>query len=246
MSHTDVDHAAADAVVAHHAQLAADLTRLVAMFRGAVRVVVSREDGAAENPQDPQWALGQKALVNWVHRELLPHSAVEEGGLYAAAAAQEGGKLLIDGLVADHRALVRLSSELETAGTAVDAAGAAKALLALFEVHLEKENDLILPLLLASEEVSLAAILNDMHEVLGDEGEPVNLVLGSEYDEEDEQDEQDACGCGSHGHGGEEAGCGCGSEGCGGGGGCGCGDGGCGCGGHDEGAPQLLTIGTAR
>ena len=47
MSHTDVDHAAADAVVAHHSELAAALIRRVALLRAAARA----GSGAARPPR---------------------------------------------------------------------------------------------------------------------------------------------------------------------------------------------------
>jgi uncharacterized protein (DUF2249 family) len=75
--------------------------------------------------------------------------------------------LLIEGMMAEHRAIGRLVTELEAAGTAVDAAGAARALLALFDVHVGKENALVLPLLLASDDVSLATVLGGMHDLIG-------------------------------------------------------------------------------
>jgi hypothetical protein len=49
----------------------------------------------------------------------------------------------------------------------VDAAAAARALSALFAVHLAKENDLVVPLVMAGEDVSLAGLLEGMHELIG-------------------------------------------------------------------------------
>jgi uncharacterized protein (DUF2249 family)/iron-sulfur cluster repair protein YtfE (RIC family) len=174
MSHTDADHAAADAVVAHHTELTATLTRHVTQLRAAAR-----------SGNDQQWAQHRDTLSTWLRTELLPHAAAEESSLYPPAGNSEAGRLLVKGMIDEHHAIGRLVTELETAGTAVDAAGAARALAALFEVHLAKENTLVLPLLLASEDVSVAGALAGMHELLGAEAEPAT----------------GGCGCGGeHGH----------------------------------------------
>jgi uncharacterized protein (DUF2249 family) len=153
MSQTDVDHEAADAVVAHHSELAAALTRRVALLRAAARA-----------GSDAQWREHRQDLLTWLRTELLPHAAAEEQALYPPAMADHSGRLLVEGMLGEHRAITRLVAELETAGTAVDAAGAARALAALLETHIEKENSLIVPLLLGSDTVSLAGILGGMHE----------------------------------------------------------------------------------
>ena len=158
MSHTDADQAAATAVVAHHRELSSDLARHVAAVRDAAR------EGSNE-----QWREHRDTLLSWLRTELLPHAAAEEGALYPPAQAQEPGRLLVEGMLNEHRVIAGLVTELETADTAVDAAGAAHSLLVLFEVHLDKENSLVLPLLLASADVSLAAILHGMHDLLGSE-----------------------------------------------------------------------------
>jgi uncharacterized protein (DUF2249 family) len=167
MSQTDADHSAADAVVAHHSELSAVLTRHVASLRAAAR--------AGSNT----WREHRDSLVTWLRTELLPHAAAEEGVLYPPAQAQEPGRLLVQGMLNEHQVIGRLVGELETAGTAVDAAGAARAILVLFEVHLDKENSLVLPLLLATTDVSLAAILGGMHDLLGShEAEPAHGGCG--------------------------------------------------------------------
>jgi uncharacterized protein (DUF2249 family) len=156
MSQSDADRRAAAAVVAHHTQLAADLGRHVAALRAA-----------AGEPAGPGWRQAQQALLSWLRTELVPHAVAEEAGLYPTAAAQPGGRLLVDGMLAEHKAITTLVTELESAGTAVDAVAAARALAALFEVHLAKENNLILPLLLDATQVSLADLLEGMHDLLG-------------------------------------------------------------------------------
>lgn len=175
MSQSDADRRAAAAVVAHHGQLAADLDRHVAALRDA-----------AGEPAGSVWRRQRQDLATWLREELVPHAAAEEAGLYPAAAELPGGRLLVDGMLAEHRAITALVAEVEAAGTAVDAAATARALAALFDVHLAKENDLILPLLLDAPRVSVADLLEGMHDLLGAD-----------------QTADGGCGCG---------GCGCGGD----------------------------------
>jgi uncharacterized protein (DUF2249 family) len=160
MSQSDTDRTAdrraAQAVVRHHAELAAGLA-------GRVSALV---EAASIGSSGRTWQ-EREQLLAWLHTELLPHAAAEEATLYPAAAAEPGGRLLVDGMLAEHRAIVALVTEVETAETPVGAAAAAHALSAVFAVHLAKENDLVLPLLVGAAQVSLADLLAGMHELLG-------------------------------------------------------------------------------
>ncbi|MEV4138802.1 DUF2249 domain-containing protein [Dactylosporangium sp. NPDC049742] len=145
--------AAARAVVSHHGELAATLTGLVAKVLEAAeagRVGRHREDLAA-----------------WLHAELLPHAYAEEASLYPVAAGLPGGGLLVEGMLGEHRAIAALVAELEEAASPVAAAGAARALLAVFTGHLAKENELVLPLLVNAPDVDLAGLLDGMHDLIG-------------------------------------------------------------------------------
>jgi uncharacterized protein (DUF2249 family) len=186
---TDGDRWAAEAVVRHHAELSATLTRQVTALVEAAKIGTLRRT----------W-LHREQLLTWLRTELLPHAGAEETTLYPAAAAQPSGRLLVDGMVIEHHAITALVAELEAADTQMDAAAAARALSVLFEVHLAKENDLILPMLLAAEQTSLAELLEGMHALLGadESGEP---RAG-----ESKAGESGAGGCGSGGS------CGCGGD----------------------------------
>jgi uncharacterized protein (DUF2249 family) len=84
-----------------------------------------------------------------------------------------------------------LVDELEQAPTPVRAAAAARALRSLFESHLAKENELVLPLLAADPAVSVADLLGGMHELLG----------GHDHDHDDQAErvaESQQGGCGGH------------------------------------------------
>ncbi len=149
------DAAAVEAVEAHHAQLAGELAGRVAMLTAAA-------------DRDPAEAGEVRAgLVAFCDRDLLPHAVAEESTLYAAARDLPEARLLVDGMLAEHRRLTALVDALRESGPAVRTAADARALQVLFEEHLDKENDLILPLLAGAPDISLADLLGGMHELLG-------------------------------------------------------------------------------
>nr|GID87523.1 hypothetical protein Ade03nite_64470 [Actinoplanes derwentensis] len=136
----------------------------------------------------------RRDLLAYLHGEVLPHAAAEEVALYPSAAAVPAGNLLVQGMTAEHVVLTALVAEVSGTSSLVRAAAAARALDAMFVTHLAKENDLVLPLLTAAPEVSLAEILAGMHELLGADDE---IAAGSSAAE------RPAGGCG-----GESCGCG--------------------------------------
>ncbi|MEH0843324.1 DUF2249 domain-containing protein [Micromonospora sp. CPCC 205711] len=155
-SRSAADQQAAQAVVRHHAQLAADLDRHV----GEVLDAADRGDAAG--------ALRHRdELLGWLRDELLPHAHAEEGSLYAAAGERTEAALLVRGMLDEHQAITGLVAELETGNRPVRLAATARALAALFAVHLAKENDLIVPVLVDAADVSLATLLEGMHDLLG-------------------------------------------------------------------------------
>jgi uncharacterized protein (DUF2249 family) len=170
------DEHAAQAVIDHHRQLAAALTGHVIGLLEAAEIGSLRQVGQHRD-----------ALLDWLHTELLPHAMAEEAALYPAAAAQPGGRLLIDGMLNEHRVIGALVTELEETTVPVAAAAAARALQAVFATHLAKENDLVVPLLVTAADVSLAALLDGLHDLIGGHGEPASGVCGGG---------QGGCGCG--------------------------------------------------
>ncbi|WIN00161.1 DUF2249 domain-containing protein [Actinoplanes oblitus] len=166
---------AAAAIVNHHEQLATALTELIA------KLMESAETGRPDAARQ-----ARDELVSWVHTELLPHAYAEEKELYPAAARLPRASLLVQGMLAEHQAIAELVTELETTPSPIAAAAAARALRAVFEVHLAKENDLIVPALVKADGVDLADLLGTMHDLLRDQPEATG-------------------GCGS-------GGCGCGGE----------------------------------
>jgi uncharacterized protein (DUF2249 family) len=147
------DAEAVDAVESHHAQMSGELTALVATLAHAA------DGGEATSARN--------RLVAWARESLVPHALAEEKTLYPAARELTEGRLLVDAMLAEHVAIIAMVDEVEKAATHGAATAAGRALQALFAVHLDKENDQVLPLLAASPNHSVARLLEGMHEVLG-------------------------------------------------------------------------------
>ncbi len=155
---SDADAAAAAAVEAHHAQLAGTLHLLVEQLV----VAVSRQHADSATS-------ARAALVEWCEHDLVPHAVAEELAMYPAASRKPEGRLLVEGMLAEHAVITGLVRGLAAFSDLVRAAAAAKALQVIFESHLDKENNLVLPLLVGAPDVSVAELLGGMHELLGAE-----------------------------------------------------------------------------
>ncbi len=142
------DAAAVDVAVTEHAELFGELDARVQKLLRAVA-----DDDARGADQE------RATLLAWCAAELLPHSRAEEASMYPIARADPRGRLLIDALVAENGVLARLVEAIRTAGTPLALAAEAHALRVVLASHLSTENDLVLPLLAASPDVSLADIL---------------------------------------------------------------------------------------
>ena len=153
---TEADARAAEAVEQHHAQMA-----------GALGAQVKALVGAAAGRDDEAAAAARSVLAAWCDRELVPHALAEEKAMYPAAQAKPEGRLLVEGMLAEHRVIVGLVQLVATTQDPVRAAAAAKALQVAFDSHLSKENELVLPLLVSAPDVSVAELLGGMHELLG-------------------------------------------------------------------------------
>ena len=133
------------------------------------------------------------ALVRWCDAELIPHALAEEQAMYPKAHEDPRARLLVEAMLAEHRALATLVEAIRQAPSPARAAANAQALRSLFESHLVKENEQILPLLAESSEASLAGILDGLHELLGGgQGHSAYAEAAAE------------CGCGGE--------CGCGHQ----------------------------------
>jgi uncharacterized protein (DUF2249 family)/iron-sulfur cluster repair protein YtfE (RIC family) len=150
------DAAAIEAVKEHHAHLA-----------GALSALVEALVSAAVGGHPAEAAAARHELVEWCRHELVPHALAEEQTLYPAAHRRLEARLLVDGMLEEHQVITGLVDDVAAADDPVRAAAAARALLVLFESHLQKENELVLPLLGSDPEVSVADLLAGMHELLG-------------------------------------------------------------------------------
>ena len=90
-------------------------------------------------------------------------------------------------MLAEHRTLAGLVADLDAATDPVRSAGLGWALKTLFEVHLAKENEQVLPALVASPGHSVAELLGGMHE-----------ILGPGHDHAAHDKESSEAGCGGH------------------------------------------------
>lgn len=140
-----LDAALAAEIKAHHAVMIKDLDRLSAALSGD-------EAGAAK-----------RELETWVAEVLIPHAEEEEATTYRAAAGLPEGKLLIASMLAEHQ-LIRLTARHMSEADRADAVWAfGRALFDTFDSHQRKENEIILPLLVASPDISLTAVMGPDH-----------------------------------------------------------------------------------
>lgn len=179
------DAQAVETVKNHHAHLAGALAvHVESLVQAAARGDLPAAHGAASD------------LVQWCEAELIPHALAEERAMYPPAHQDPRATLLVDAMLTEHRDLTALVEAIARSVEPVRAAASATALRSLFDSHLIKENEQILPLLAESSTVSLADILDGMHELLG-AGDQVEAV--KTYADADAE-----CGCGGE--------CGCGHQ----------------------------------
>lgn len=162
-----------EAILAHHAQL-----------QQAVAIAATAVQDAAERLGD--LSPYRDEFVQLLRSDILPHAAAEEETLYRAGGTLVPTRLVVQAMVAEHRTLQRLVDELAAARTPSSIVAVAYAVRVLFEAHLVKENDQLLPSLVL-EGIDLAGLLEGMHDILGDEADEM---------------EQGGCGCGGCGCGG--------------------------------------------
>ncbi len=144
---------AAAAIMAHHAELHDGLHERVTELLDA-----ARHDCPCEGRGE--------GIVAFLDREILPHAAAEEQTLYPAA-DRGSSAILVEAMRAEHRDLTGRVAELRSAPDLIAAVSEASAILALFESHLAKENDRLIPALLSLPDVSLGELLAGMHELVG-------------------------------------------------------------------------------
>lgn len=153
MMTTMTDRQAAEAMQAHHFEMATTLRQRVAALANAVR---------ADRPHNEM----QGAVLEYLENDLIPHALAEEKALYPAGDAGPTA-LLVRSMRDEHVNLIAHVDEFRDATDAIQAVALSGAILALFDAHLHKENDLLIPELVEAPDVSLAGLLNGMHELLG-------------------------------------------------------------------------------
>lgn len=150
---TETDQHAAEAIRAHHRELHDGLRRRVDEL-----VAVAAVGGPVDD--------ARQAVLDMLDGEIIPHATAEEAALYPAGETPTGA-LLVQAMRAEHRGLIGRVDRLRDAADPVAAASQAAAVLALFESHLWKENELLVPAILADPSSSLEALLAGMHELIG-------------------------------------------------------------------------------
>lgn len=102
-------------------------------------------------------------LVAYLAGEILPHALAEEQTIYRAAAARAGLADTVSVMTGEHRELTEAAARLADMPGGNAAAEQSRQLAELFTEHVSRENDVVLPALLADEDTDLAALLADMH-----------------------------------------------------------------------------------
>lgn len=146
----DRDAAFAEELIAHHAVMVADLDRLTAALADAA--------ATGSDIDAPH-----RALRDWVNNVLVPHAAEEEETTYRAAAELTEGDLLIRSMFSEHVLIREIAAHMVEATDPGAAAAYGRSLFAIFDSHQRKENELILPLLVAADGVSLVNVMGATH-----------------------------------------------------------------------------------
>lgn len=103
-------------------------------------------------------------VIAYLAEEVLPHAVAEEETIYPAAAAARGDLIgTVNEMASEHGTLSAAAEALADLADGAAAAGQAQQIADLFAAHAAKENEVLLPALLANDDVDLAALLAQMH-----------------------------------------------------------------------------------
>lgn len=141
---------ALEAMLAHHRALEEGVRSRVGAF-------VSPAGGG----QEPARAAAD--LVAYLAGEVLPHAQAEEQTIYRSARTHEDLVKTLDQMIGEHETLAAATARLADSPDAIDAPVGAEQLAALFASHVARENDIVLPALVADQGVDLVAVLAEMH-----------------------------------------------------------------------------------
>ncbi|MEO9256436.1 MAG: hemerythrin domain-containing protein [Tepidiformaceae bacterium] len=140
-------------MVAHHAGMNAELKQMVGALQSAV---------AARKP----FTTERDAVSKFASMELVPHAQAEEDVIYHAGLQLAAFAPLVAGMTMEHVVLVGLAGDLAKENDGVAAASTAAALFTLFKVHVQKENELLLPGLIENG-TDPAKLLSEMEHAFG-------------------------------------------------------------------------------
>ncbi|MDQ4490376.1 hemerythrin domain-containing protein [Sinomonas sp. ASV486] len=151
----DNDNDALAAIEEHHTHM---LHRVTALSDALIAAVAGGDGGTAYDEH--------ANLVAWCEDELIPHAVAEEGPLYGPARETPEGRLLVEGMLLDHRTIIGLVEELRPAEGA-RAAALGLVITRAFALHLRKENELLFPYIARNPDLSLAKAVAGLEEVVG-------------------------------------------------------------------------------
>jgi uncharacterized protein (DUF2249 family)/iron-sulfur cluster repair protein YtfE (RIC family) len=158
-----------EAMLEHHKRLGEELAGRADAVSGAV--AAGRPYGAAV-----------AGLVAYLAEEVLPHAAGEEQTIYPAAAAHSDMAAMVSEMTAEHVTLSALGARVTTLTDGAAAAEQAQQIAGLFTAHAAKENDVLLPALLADKSVDLAGLLAQMHDRTGHDAVPAPAAASQAED----------------------------------------------------------------
>ena len=146
---TNTETEAFEAMLTHHRALEENVAVRVAALVGAVAAGSAHEVLTAE-------------LAAYLADEVLPHALAEEQTIYRIARTRAALAETVAEMIDEHRSLASAIEQLAGASTSSDAARRAESISVLFAGHVTKENELLLPSLLADDEVDLRQLLAQM------------------------------------------------------------------------------------
>jgi len=147
---TTTETEAAEAMLTHHRSLLENVGVRVEGLSRAVALGSAYEAAAAD-------------LVAYLADEVLPHALAEEHTIYPTVGRRAELASTVAGMVAEHRTLATEVERLADAATGSEAAARGQEIGALFSGHVGRENDILLPALLATDGVDLPHLLVQMH-----------------------------------------------------------------------------------
>lgn len=138
------------AIRVHHQVLSERLCGHVAALCDAVTAGQPHEAAAAD-------------LVTYLTDAVIPHAAAEEQTLYPAVAANTELAGIVSSMTAEHQALSAAAGRLADLPDGLAAAEQARQIGLLFTEHANRENDVLLPALLASSDTDFGSLLTRMY-----------------------------------------------------------------------------------